>query len=272
MDALSADWPGICRRIVAAQREIFARTTGIAARTVYEGVGEGGDRTLVIDRECEDAVFAELDDAGRRGRLFRRRLRGARRGGLRRGRPGSGGDRSDRRLAQRPPHASLPQPQHRRRLRPDSMADVEFGYVYDFGADEEFAATRGGGARLQAARRSRSRPTATSSSCSASRRPSRSGRCPPCRRSRAGLPAARRRLDRDHRRLRRLRPLRRDAQPAPLPLGRCGGRAADRARGRRRGRLRRSRLGQADLGLDARYPIAAAAGDQGLSTIRSTEA
>jgi myo-inositol-1(or 4)-monophosphatase len=29
-----------------------------------------------------------------------------------------------------------------------AMADVEFGYVYDFGASEEFRATRGAGARL----------------------------------------------------------------------------------------------------------------------------
>ena len=29
-----------------------------------------------------------------------------------------------------------------------SMADVEFGYVYDFGASEEFVATRGDGAQL----------------------------------------------------------------------------------------------------------------------------
>src|SRR5207344_2776835 len=30
----------------------------------------------------------------------------------------------------------------------DSMADVTFGYVYEFGAREEFVATRGGGAEL----------------------------------------------------------------------------------------------------------------------------
>ena len=110
-------------------------------------MGEGGDRSLVIDRRCEDVVFAELERAGRGRRLVRRDLRGARRGRLRRGRPGAGRDRPDRRLAQRAPHAALAQPQHRRRLGP-SMADVEFGYVYDFGAGEEFAAARGEGATL----------------------------------------------------------------------------------------------------------------------------
>ena len=34
----------------------------------------------------------------------------------------------------------------------DSMAEVEFGYVYDFGAGEEFSARRGEGARLDGER------------------------------------------------------------------------------------------------------------------------
>ena len=80
MDVFSADWLGICRRIVAAQRAIFAATASSEERTVYEGVGEGGDRTLEIDRRCEDAVFAELEALAAAGRLLRRRLRGARRG------------------------------------------------------------------------------------------------------------------------------------------------------------------------------------------------
>ena len=70
MDVFSADWLGICRRAVAAQRAIFAATPGSAERTVYEGVGEGGDHTLVIDRECEDAVFAELEQLAAEGASF----------------------------------------------------------------------------------------------------------------------------------------------------------------------------------------------------------
>ena len=66
MEALSADWLAICRRIVAAQRRVFEGAPGIEERTVYEGVGEGGDRTLAIDRLCEDAVFAELEGWRRR--------------------------------------------------------------------------------------------------------------------------------------------------------------------------------------------------------------
>jgi hypothetical protein len=47
--------------MVAAQRELFAAERSIAARTVYDGVGEGGDHTLAIDRRSEDIVFAELE-------------------------------------------------------------------------------------------------------------------------------------------------------------------------------------------------------------------
>ena len=70
MDVLSADWTGICRRAVAAQRVVFDEVRGIEARTVYEGVGEGGDRTLVIDHRCEDAVFAELEALAAEGASF----------------------------------------------------------------------------------------------------------------------------------------------------------------------------------------------------------
>src|SRR3954464_2710126 len=70
MDVLTADWPAICRRIVAAQRPIFERAKTSEQRTVYEGVGEGGDRTLVIDRECEDVVFAELEKLAEQGASF----------------------------------------------------------------------------------------------------------------------------------------------------------------------------------------------------------
>src|SRR5436305_8200113 len=67
MAALSAARPAICRRIVAAQRPIFERAKTREERTVYEGVGEGGDHTRVIDRECEDVVFAELEKLAAEG-------------------------------------------------------------------------------------------------------------------------------------------------------------------------------------------------------------
>jgi myo-inositol-1(or 4)-monophosphatase len=150
MDVLSADWLGICRRAVAAQRAIFERTPGRAERTVYEGVGEGGDRTLAIDRECEDAVFAELESLVADGASFV--AISEERGEVR---FGEGGEAL---VVVDPIDGSL----NARRTLPahslsvavasgPSMADVEFGYVYDFGAGEEFAAARGEGATLDGA-------------------------------------------------------------------------------------------------------------------------
>ncbi len=147
MDVFAADWLGICRRIVAAQRAVYAATASSEDRTVYEGVGEGGDHTLVIDRECEDAVFAELEALAAQGASFR--AVSEERGEVA---FGSGGEA---RVVIDPIDGSL----NARRTIPshslslalasgDSMADVEFGFVHDFGADEEFSARRGEGARL----------------------------------------------------------------------------------------------------------------------------
>jgi myo-inositol-1(or 4)-monophosphatase len=147
MDVLSADWPAICRRIVDVHRELFEQVAGIEARTEYEGVGEGGDRTLVIDRRCEDAVFAELEQLAAEGASFT--AISEERGEV------SFGDGGMARVVIDPIDGSL----NTRRTLPshslsiavaagDSMADVEFGYVYDFGAGEEFVARRGEGASL----------------------------------------------------------------------------------------------------------------------------
>lgn len=147
MDVFSADWLAICRRIVAAQRQIFAATPGSEERTVYEGVGEGGDHTLVIDRRCEDVVFAELEQLAAAGASFV--AVSEERGEVSFGSGGSA------RVVIDPIDGSL----NARRTIPShslsiavasgaSMADVEFGFVHDFGADEEFAAGRGAGATL----------------------------------------------------------------------------------------------------------------------------
>ncbi|HET8956669.1 MAG TPA: inositol monophosphatase family protein [Solirubrobacterales bacterium] len=147
MDLLSADWPAICRRIVAAQRPIFERARTSEERTVYEGVGEGGDRTLVIDRECEDVVFAELDKLAAAGASFL--AVSEERGEV------SFGSGGEHRVVIDPIDGSL----NARRTLPSfavsiavasgpSMADVELGFVHDFGADEEFLARRGQGAEL----------------------------------------------------------------------------------------------------------------------------
>jgi myo-inositol-1(or 4)-monophosphatase len=147
VDVLSADWLGACRRVVAAQRRLFEETPGIEARTEYEGVGEGGDRSLVIDRRCEDLVFAELEALAAAGAGFVAISE-------ERGEVALGGG-GPVRVVIDPIDGSL----NARRTLPShslslavasgpSMADVELGYVYDFGAGEEFAARRGEGATL----------------------------------------------------------------------------------------------------------------------------
>src|SRR3954471_12010312 len=150
MDVLAADWTTICRRIVAAQRPIFAAAKTSEERTVYEGIGEGGDRTLVIDRECEDVVFAELEQLAAQGASFV--AVSEERGEV------EFGQGAEVRVVIDPIDGSL----NARRTIPShslsiavadgpTMEDVAFGYVYDFGAAEEFVARRGEGALLDEA-------------------------------------------------------------------------------------------------------------------------
>lgn len=146
--ALAADWPAACRRMVEGQREIFREVSGIIARTEYEGIGEGGDRTLVIDRRCEDVVFAELERLHADGHEFVAISE-------ERGRVAFGDGDPPTRVLVDPIDGSL----NARRTIPahslsvgvasgETMADVVFGFVHDFGAEEEFSATRGEGPRL----------------------------------------------------------------------------------------------------------------------------
>jgi len=241
MDVFSADWPGICRRVVAAQRQVFAASRSSEERTVYDGVGEGGDRTLVIDRLCEDAVFAELEGLAAQGASFV--AVSEERGEVA---FGSGGEA---RVVIDPIDGSL----NARRTIPShslsiavasgpTMADVEFGFVHDFGADEEFSARRGEGARTGegeirvAAEAGRLEVVGLESAAP----------------KWAGSVLAE--LADKAYRLRVVGSIaitatyvaagRFDAMPARLPFGRCRGHPADRARGRRRRRLRRPRAGR----------------------------
>jgi myo-inositol-1(or 4)-monophosphatase len=149
---LDVDWLGACRRMVAAQRELFDAERGIAARTVYEGVGEGGDKALAIDRRSEEIVFSELEAMHEQGHRFV--AISEERGEVA---FGSAPDTAYRVVID-PIDGSL----NARRTLPSyalsvaiasgpSMADVEIGYVYDFGAREEFYARREQGAELNGA-------------------------------------------------------------------------------------------------------------------------
>ncbi|MGA8217699.1 MAG: inositol monophosphatase family protein [Solirubrobacterales bacterium] len=136
------EWIAACRRAVEAQKRVFSEHHGIEARTQYEGVGEGGDNTLVIDRLCEDAIFEELDALHEKGHEFTAISE-------ERGSVGFGSGDSPLRVVIDPIDGSL----NARRTIPlhsvsiavadgDSMDDVTLGYVYEFGAGEEFVATR----------------------------------------------------------------------------------------------------------------------------------
>jgi myo-inositol-1(or 4)-monophosphatase len=147
-DPIGADWAAICRRIVDGQRRLFDEVRGSAARTEYEGVGEGGDWSLVLDRRCEDVVFAELEGLAGAGASFCAVSE-------ERGEVGFGQAGAATRVVIDPIDGSLNVrrtiPSHSFSLAVasgNSMAEVEFGYVYDFGAGEEFMARRGQGATL----------------------------------------------------------------------------------------------------------------------------
>jgi myo-inositol-1(or 4)-monophosphatase len=146
--ASQPDWLSVCRRMVAAQRELFEEQRGIATRTVYAGLGEGGDRTLAIDRQCEDIVFAELERVHGDGYKFTAISE-------ERGKVPFGDASESVVVVVDPLDGSL----NARRMIPShslsvavargmSMADVEAGYVYDFGSSQEFWAQQGQGAML----------------------------------------------------------------------------------------------------------------------------
>jgi len=270
LDVVSADWLDVCRRAVAAQRALFDEVQGVEARTVYEGVGEGGDRTLAIDRRCEDIVFAELEALAAQGASFV--AVSEERGEVEFGEGGTA------RVVIDPIDGSL----NARRTLPshslsiavasgDSMAAVEFGYVYDFGAGEEFTARRGAGARLdgkpiavgadgeelellgmEAAEPERAIPALTELA----------GRVYRLRVvGSIAITAAYVAAGRFDAMI-GLRPCRSvDAAAAQLIVREAGGEVAF-------GDLS---LEQAMLGLDVRYPVAAAAGERGLAIVRAAQ-
>jgi myo-inositol-1(or 4)-monophosphatase len=120
-------------------------------RVVETGeTGEGGDQTLVIDQQAEDAVFAQLDALHEAGARFSAISE-------ERGRIDYGGE--ELLVVIDPLDGSL---NAKRGMRSYSvsvavadgptMGDVFFGYVYDFGTREEWVAWRGDGAWLDGVR------------------------------------------------------------------------------------------------------------------------
>src|SRR5919206_5079690 len=147
MAAATPDWLGASRRAAGAVRDMLAARPTIAERVEETGSrGQGGDRTLEIDDAAEDAVFAELDALHATGARFT--AVSEERGWVDYGEPGvlvvidpiDGSVNAKRGL----PHHALSIAV----AEGPTMADVVFGYVQDFGPEEEWVAWRGRGALL----------------------------------------------------------------------------------------------------------------------------
>ena len=141
------DWLGACRRSAEAIRAMLADKPTIAERVIETGTrGEGGDNTLEIDQMAEDVVFAELQKLHDAGSRFTAVSEEA--GVVDFGDPDllvvidpiDGSTNAKRGL----PHFALSVAV----AEGSTMADVVFGFVQDFGPDEEWMATRGVGAQL----------------------------------------------------------------------------------------------------------------------------
>jgi myo-inositol-1(or 4)-monophosphatase len=144
---MQADWLGASRAAAEALREILISRPTTADRVKETGdTGHGGDQTLVIDWDAETAVFEQLQRLHDGGARFT--AVSEERGEVDFGDPGTiviidpidGSMNAKRGL----PHHSISIAV----ADGPTMADVFFGYVYDYGPDEEWTARRGEGAQL----------------------------------------------------------------------------------------------------------------------------
>jgi myo-inositol-1(or 4)-monophosphatase len=149
--ALDADWLAICRRAVAGLERMLADVPTTKERAQETGTrGSGGDRTLEIDHSAEELVFDELEALREDG--YRFLAVSEERGEI------DFGD-SGVRVIIDPIDGSL----NAKRGLPtyalsiavadgESMSDVVFGFVHDFGPSEDWWAWRGKGAWLNGTR------------------------------------------------------------------------------------------------------------------------
>ena len=167
-----ADWLGASRRATGGAAPHPARGARRAQERVEEtgDRGEGGDQTLVIDQGAEDAVFAELEQLHDGGARFS--ALSEERGLVDFGSedvlvvidPIDGSMNAKRGLTHHAISIAV--------AAGHTMGDMEFGYVFDFGPDEEWVAQPRRRACCSTASRCpsrRRRATTTTASSSSSR-------------------------------------------------------------------------------------------------------
>jgi myo-inositol-1(or 4)-monophosphatase len=142
-------WLELCRGAVGDVRRVLAQLPTREEREPVVGAGRGGDDTTAIDAAAEAAIVARLEDLHRRGfdfTLVSEEL-GERSFGDGRTRivvdPIDGSNNAKRGI----PFFSFSLAV----AEGETMGDVVFGFVHDFGTGEEWTATRGGGAILNGA-------------------------------------------------------------------------------------------------------------------------
>jgi myo-inositol-1(or 4)-monophosphatase len=145
--ALDADWLAACRRAATGLQQILSDKPSTRQRAEETGTrGSGGDRTLVIDASAETVVFAELDTLSAQGYEFT--ALSEERGEIDYGNrdfrviidPIDGSLNAKRGLAHHALSIAV--------ADGETMADVAFAFVHDFGPAEEWWARRGEGAWL----------------------------------------------------------------------------------------------------------------------------
>jgi len=149
LDGAGVDWLSVCRRAAADVYAVLAELPTRAEREPVVGEGRGGDETTAIDRAAEDAILSRLrgldvsivsEEAGRLGSGSTVVVVD----------PIDGSLNAKRGI----PFFSLSIAV----AAGETMDDVHFGFVHDFGSGEEWVARRGGGAFLGGERLGAVRP------------------------------------------------------------------------------------------------------------------
>src|SRR5262249_44336265 len=145
------DWLALCRAAVVDVRHVLAELPTRADREPVVGAGEGGDDTTAIDQAAERAVLARFD--GVEDVTFVSEEVGK----LGDGRvhvvidPIDGSLNAKRGIGFFSLSVAV--------ASGSTMGDVDFGFVHDFGTEEEWTATRGDGAFLDGHALDGDRPT-----------------------------------------------------------------------------------------------------------------